>query len=173
MRPGTTAWLCPVCVDVLDPGFRDCPSCGTSADWLDLLRAFDFTIRRYELWKLEGILTPEEYRALLAYCRPGREALVRSASRSEPVPADTGLPDPRQCWSCQQPVKPLAPVCTNCNSELQSNPVRILRYQAYLCREVRRHAEAGRLSLAQWEASMTDTPARQIELLERLRKGQS
>ena len=52
--------------------------------------------------------------------------------------------------------------------QLETEPVRILRFHAYLCHEVRLHWEAGRLSFVQWEAVMSDTPARQIELLRRL-----
>jgi hypothetical protein len=139
--------------------------------WLDFLRAFDFAIRRYQLWKCQGILTPEEYCGLLAHCRGRREALVRSASLREPVPVDTGLPDPRKCWSCKQPRLPRTATCPHCHVELETEQVRILRFHAYLCNEVRVHWEAGRLSSAQLEAVMSDTPARQIELLQRLGRG--
>ncbi len=168
VRPAPLAWLCPVCVAVLEPGFYDCPKCGASADWLDLLRAFDFAIRRYELWMCQGILTTEEYRGLLAYCRKRREALVRAASQDKPVPHGTGLPDPRECWSCRQHSQNPTATCPNCGAQQDTEQVRILRFHAYLCNEVRLHCEAGRLSFAQWEAIMSDTPERQIELLHRL-----
>jgi hypothetical protein len=171
VRPAPIPWLCPVCVNVLEPGFHDCPKCGLSAAWLDLLRASDFALRRYQLWKCQGILTPEEYCGLLAHCRRRREALVRSASNREPVPVDTGLPDPCQCWSCKKPDLPRNAICPDCGAELETEQVRILRFHAYLCKEVRLHWEAGRLSSAQWQAAMSDTPARQIELLQRLGRG--
>jgi hypothetical protein len=161
-------WLCPACVHVLEPGFHDCPKCGVAAAWLDLLRGFDFAIRRYALWKCEGILTPEEYQGLLAHCRGRREALVRSASFREPVPVETGLPDPWRCWSCQEPRLPRTSTCPRCGLQLETEQVRILRFHAYLCHEVRVHWQAGRLSSAQWEAVMSDTPARQVELLRRM-----
>jgi len=171
VRPAPLAWLCPVCVAVLEPGFCACPKCGTAAEWLDLLRAFDFAIRRYELWKCQGILTTEEYRGLLAHCRRRREALVRSARLGEPAPKGTGLPDPLECWSCRQPSLSPTATCASCGAPLQTEQVRILRFHAYLCNEVRLHCEAGRLSFAQWQAIMSDTPERQIELLQRLGRG--
>ncbi len=168
MRPAPLAWICPICVQDLEPVYRDCPKCGAAAEWLDLLRAFDFAIRRYQLWKCQGILTPDEYQDLLAHCRSKREAWVHAASLRRAAPERTGLPDPRRCWSCKQPTPPLTGACPSCGSPLDTEQVRILRFHAYLCNEVRLHYEAGRLSSTQWEAAMSDTPARQIELLQRL-----
>ena len=116
-------------------------------------------------------MTTEEFRGLLAHCRGRREALVRAASLGKPVPKDTGLPDPLECWSCRQPSRRTTATCANCGAPLETEEVRILRFHAFLCNEVRLHCEAGRLPLAQWEAVMNDTPARQIELLQRLGRG--
>jgi hypothetical protein len=97
--------------------------------------------------------------------------MVRAAKQGNPVPHDTGLPDPLECWHCRHPSLSTTATCASCGAPLDTEQVRILRFHAFLCNEVRLHCEAGRLSFAQWQAIMSDTPERQIELLQRLGRG--
>jgi hypothetical protein len=60
--------------------------------------------------------------------------------------------------------------CPGCGASLRTAEVRLLRYQQFLCHEILRHLQAGRLTHEQWATFFTVTPASQIELLQRLEK---
>ena len=168
---GNTSWPCPVCAEVIPVGGGDCPYCLASGAWIELIGALDFSTRRFELWKLQGAISVEQYRQILEVTRHRRQAMVRAAQAGEPVPEESGLPSSDRCWRCRTPFKPGALRCGNCGNPLHTPEVRLLRYQSFLCGEVQRHADRGILSMGQWQEFLTETPERQIELLCRLEQG--
>src|SRR5581483_3595040 len=102
---------------------------------------------RFELWKLEGYLTRDEYRAIVEDTRKRRDAWIQAVHLAKPAPADVGLPPLKECWSCHFPNPPrVATHCPRCGAPLRTPEVRLLRYQAFLCAEILRHKAAGRLS---------------------------
>jgi hypothetical protein len=134
------------------------------ADWLDLLRALDFAVRQFLLWKLEGALSAAQYRAIAAACHRHLDALVRQAQAGQPVPIDTGLPPRCACWSCDLTCHPSAHYCPDCGAPVDNSEVRLLRYQQFLADEVRRQQQAGRLTEAEARRLLTDAPERLSEL---------
>lgn len=154
MSAVNTPWPCPVCTELLPIGYHDCAACSTSAEWIDLLRAFDFSLRRYELWKLEGALDRDRYRQLISACSRQRDALVDDAQKGRKVPDDMGLPSFLSCWTCQQPVSRTARFCQACGAALLTAEVRLVRYQAFLRNEVKRQEEAGLIAPAQAQTFM-------------------
>jgi hypothetical protein len=142
-----------------------------SADWIDLLRALDFAIRRFLLWKIEGALSPPQYRAVVESSCRHLDQLVRLAQMGQPIPADSGLPPRCSCWSCGSICHPSAHYCPDCSAPLGSAEVRQLRYQQFLIREVRRQQQAGRLSEAEVLRLLTDVPGHLSELRDRLDRG--
>lgn len=170
--PAEREWPCPVCTELMPLGYCACPHCDATADWIDLLRSVDFSLRRFELWKLEGYLSLDEFRKIVAATRQYRSAVVASMHSGQPVPADAGLMSHHDCWKCGKAGLPTATkTCPECGSPQHTPEVRLLRYQTFVCHEVRRHQQAGRLSKEQWGTFLTDTPERQLELLKRIDAG--
>jgi hypothetical protein len=168
MHYATASWPCPACAELIPAGQPSCPHCRLSADWLDLLRALDYAIRRFLLWKLEGALSAAGYRALVDACGRHLDRLVQLARDGQPVPANTGLLPRCTCWSCELTCHPSAHYCPECAAPLHSAEVRQLRYEEFLTREIRRQQEAGRLSEDEVRRLMAGTPEHLSELRDRL-----
>jgi hypothetical protein len=168
MNPATASWPCPACTELIPAGHPSCPHCRLSADWLDLLRALDFAIRRFLLWKLEGALSAPKYRAMVDACGRHLDRLVQLAQAGHPVPADTGLLPRCTCWSCELTCHPSAHYCPDCAAPLNSPEVRLLRYEQFLVGEVRRQQQAGRLSEEEVRRLLLGTPEHLTELRDRL-----
>jgi hypothetical protein len=145
-----------------------CPHCRMSADWLDLLRALDFAVRRFLLWKVDGVLSAVRYRAIVLACGRHLDQLVRLAQSGQPVPADTGLPPLGSCWSCELICHPSAHYCPDCGAPLHSAEVRLLRYEQFLACEIQRQYDAGRLSDAEARRLLENVPESLSELRGRL-----
>jgi hypothetical protein len=152
-------------------GLHDCPHCQATAAWIDLIGALDFAVRRFELWKLEGGIPRDQFTKIVASYRQRRQTLVEAAQYGQAIPGDSGLPSQTECWSCRAPITLNAKRCAKCNAPQNAPEVRLLRYQTFLCSEIRRLTDAGLLSHEQWQTFLTETPERQIELLARLEKG--
>jgi hypothetical protein len=171
MNPSTANWPCPACAEVIPADYESCPHCRLSADWLDLLRALDFAIRRFLLWKLEGEVGPEQYRAVLEACGRQLDRLVRLAQDGQPVPSDTGLPPRCSCWRCEQTCHPSAHYCPDCSAPLHTSEVRLLRYQQFLACEIQRQQQGGRLTEEEARRLLADVPQQLSELRGRLDRG--
>jgi len=135
----------PVCAELVDVGLQDCPHCGTSAGWIDWLRALDFSIRQFHYWNLTGGVDKSEYRTIVDACRGRREEMMRKAESSQEAPEVKTLPSRNQCWSCSTPVRPQARFCGNCGAVQNAAEVRLLRYQTFLRSEIVEHSKAGRI----------------------------
>jgi hypothetical protein len=140
-------------------------------DWVDLLRALDFAIRRFLLWKVEGALAAAQYRAVVEACGRHLDQLVSMAEAGQPVPAGTGLPPRCTCWSCELNCHPSAHYCPDCGAPLHTAEVRLLRYEQFLSGEVRRQQLAGRLTEAEAGRLVNDAPERLSKLRGRLDRG--
>jgi hypothetical protein len=171
MNPLTASWPCPACAALIPTEYQDCPHCGVSADWVDLLRALDFTVRRFLLWKLEGVLGPARYRGVVESCGRQLDRLIGMAVSGQPVPEDSGLPPRCCCWSCGLICHPSAHYCPDCAAPLTSPDARLLRYQQYLSDEVRRQQRAGRLTDAEARRLVAEVPGQLTELRGRLDRG--
>lgn len=171
MSTTNAPWPCPVCAELILVGLNDCPYCRTSAEWIDAIGALDFAIRRFELWKLEGGITKDQYRTLVLACRQRRAEYVTAAQRGLPVPTDAGLPPLYSCWYCRTPSTATTIRCSKCAAPLNSPEVRLLRFQSYLCNLIQHFTESGHLSKDQWQKFLSETPERQLDLLARLEKG--
>jgi hypothetical protein len=145
MSSANVPWPCPVCAELVDVGLQDCPHCGTSADWIDWLRALDFSIRQFHYWNLTGGVDKSEYRTIVDACRGRREEMMRKAESSQDAPEVKALPSRKLCWSCSSPIRPHVRFCGNCGSVLQAPEVRLLRYQTFLRNEIVEHSKAGRV----------------------------
>ncbi len=168
---GTRTWPCPICAEIIVVGYLDCPYCRSPSAWIELIGALDFATRRFELWKLQGAISPEQYRQILDATRARRHAMIHAAQAAETLPADSGLPASTRCWRCKTAFKEGALRCATCGAMLDSPETRLLRYQAFLCGEIQRYADSRILSSEQWQQFITETPERQIELLCRLEAG--
>jgi hypothetical protein len=171
MSPSTANWPCPACDELIPAAYQSCPHCRTSADWLDLLRALEFAIRRFHLWKLEGALSADQYRTVVEACGRHLDQLVRQARAGQPLPADSGLPPRCSCWSCELTCHPSAHYCPDCGAPLDNSEVRLLRYHQFVIGEVRRRQQEGGLTEAEARRLLGDAPARLAELRDRLDRG--
>jgi hypothetical protein len=164
MNAATASWPCPACAELIPASYQSCPHCRVPADWLDLLRALDFAIRRFLLWKLEGALSPAKYRTVVATCGGQLDRLVRMAQAGLPLPADTGLHPRCSCWSCGLTCHPSAHYCPDCAAPLHTAEVRLLRYEQFLVGEVRRQQQAGHLTEEEARRLLAGTPEHLTEL---------
>jgi len=156
---------------MIPPEHQNCPHCRLPAGWVDLLRALDFAVRRFHLWKLEGALSASRYRAVVESCGHQLERLVRMARAGQPVPDDSGLPARCCCWSCELTCHPSAHYCPDCAAPLHTADVRLLRYQQFLIEEVQRQQRAGRLTEEETRPLLNDAPEQLSELRGRLDRG--
>jgi hypothetical protein len=171
MNASTANWPCPACAELIPSDSEGCPRCRLSADWLDLLRALDFAVRRFLLWKLNGALSAAQYRGVVASCGEHLDRLVGLAREGQPAPADAGLPPRCCCWSCGVTCHPSAHYCPDCGGPLHTADVRLLRYEQFLVGEVRRQQQAGRLTEAEARHLLVDVPGQLTELRGRLDRG--
>jgi hypothetical protein len=146
MSSANVPWPCPICADLVDVGLQDCPHCGTSADWIDWMRALDFSIRQFHYWNLTGGVDKTEYRAIVDSSRVRREEMVRQAESGQPTPQVQTLPSRTNCWSCATPTRPNARFCGQCGATLNAPEVRLLRYHTFLRSEIAEHAKAKRIT---------------------------
>jgi hypothetical protein len=163
-----TPWPCPVCAALVPVGWQDCPYCQAPAAWIDQLLALDFTIRHFHYLTLTGAVSKPQYRLIVDACRQRRDEMVRAAQAGEPPPADTGLPSREQCWSCASPCRPDVRVCARCGATLDLPEVRLLRYRTYLCREIKAHEQAARLSSEQAAQLLAETQESLADVRDRL-----
>jgi Double zinc ribbon len=146
MSSANVPWPCPICAELIDVGLQDCPHCGTPADWMDQMRALDFSIRQFHYWHLTGGLDKTEYRAIVDASRIRREGMTRQAEKGEPAPQIPSLPSRSNCWSCAKPIRPNVRFCGQCGATLDAGEVRLLRFNTFLRSEIAEHAKAGRIA---------------------------
>jgi hypothetical protein len=100
--------------------------------------------------------TRPQHRAIKDYYTDWRGRLDRGA----PIPANAHLRPPNLCWSCKELVNPASKACPGCGAPVQGGDATALRYLVFLCFEVRKHQESGRLTLAAADDCLSDANAR-------------
>ena len=108
MNPLTANWPCPACAELIPADHQSCPHCRLPADWVDLLRALDFAVRRFHLWKLEGASAPHSTAPWSSRAVISSTGWCGMARAGQSVPDDTGLPPRCSCWSCELTCHPSA-----------------------------------------------------------------
>jgi hypothetical protein len=157
MSSANVPWPCPICAELVDGNAQDCPHCGTSAEWMDWMRALDFSIRQFHYWNLSGGVDKASYRAIVDASRVRREGMARQAETGQPAPQDKSLPPRTQCWSCSAPIRPNVRFCGNCGATLDAAEVRLLRYHTFLRSEIAEHAKARRITEKEAQALVAET----------------
>jgi hypothetical protein len=167
--PATSS--CPVCEQPLPAGAREgCPSCHAPPATLELLDALDFVARRFEQWHRDGQLNAQRHQSIAGFYGLLRREIAEATRAGAPLPGELRLPPPQQCWSCQA-LRQRDALCDRCGAPLDGPAVRSLRYLTLLMGEIKRQAQAGRLSLAQAHALQDETRGRLAALQQRLEKG--
>lgn len=165
------SWPCPVCAELLGNTLEDCPHCRLPADWLDLMLAEGFAIRQFHYWSVVGILSKQQYRAVMDAAAFKQDAMTRAAQSGERVSPHSGLPSRSACWRCLRSFAPGTLFCGGCNAPLAVPEVRLFRYQTYLRQQVHDHALAGRLSAEQASLLLAETARNLADVKGRLSGG--
>src|SRR5262245_4663074 len=108
-----------------------------TAAWADLLRALEFAAKRFTHWHDRQAIETRHCRLIADNYLGQRHRWTRAAAEGTPPPGDVGLP-------VKEPMSP--------EPSLQ----REVRYWTFVAHEVRRHQEAGRLSLAEADALLAE-----------------
>jgi hypothetical protein len=146
------------------------------AEWLDLIYALDFTLRRFHLRTVEGGLWMPQYQKIVSACRQRRDEMTHAGKSGKPMRPDTGLPSRFVCLHCGTKCPTSARYCVQCRLPLDTPTTRMIRYQTFLGREIERHAQAGRMNPDQSKQFLSDTNKALDELrtkLEQERKAKS
>jgi hypothetical protein len=130
----------------------------------DLLQALAFAGGWFARWVNRGWVAEEQQRAILDEYADWERRL----QAGEPIPATVPLPAADACWSCDESVLPSDPWCRTCGAPARTGDATAWRYLVFLCHEVARHRDAGRLTLAGADDSLADARARMAAVRSRL-----
>ncbi|HEV3116789.1 MAG TPA: hypothetical protein VGY58_07030 [Gemmataceae bacterium] len=172
MSTPTQATECPFCSKALPAGRQDCPHCKAPAESIEAVRALEFAQHRFVQWAKESAIHEHEAQALTEYYERQQAEIIKSG-RVGKLPALHGLPAFNECWSCGVHAASPPPYCSDCGVPWDSPAVHSLRFMAFLCHEIKRHEEAGRLALAQAHNLLTVTRERMAALNNRLEKARA
>ena len=148
--------VCLVCGQNLPSPGGNCPSCGASAGWQDLLSAVQFVQERLLDWDRDRVVSRPQFTAMVQANNQLREALKLMAREGKPVPTDIGLPPRDRCWRCNAQLSGSPAHCGECGTPVDGPQARQLRYWTYACRVIKSHYEARRLPLRSAHARMDD-----------------
>jgi hypothetical protein len=160
-------WPCPNCAELVPTGL-DCPACGLSADWIDLILAVDYAIRQFHYFNITGEITRAQYRLLVADCRQRHDELVHSGKMGRALPEVTGLPPRLCCWNCGGTCAPDNLCCKDCGLSCSGRDALLIRYQTFLCQQIRDNERQGLLSPPQASRLVAHIAAARAELKQRL-----
>lgn len=149
MSTAPATLFCPWCNEPLAADRQACPACHAPPDWIELGQAIDFALRRFEAWQKQGRLSAASFRNLTDYYVRQRQVCAEMAREGRPLPGNINLPSRRRCWSCRAAADPPPDYCLECGAPGDQPAVRSLRFLTFLTREIKKHGEAGRLTLAQ------------------------
>ncbi len=164
--PSTTP-SCPFCSLPLPSADMPCPHCHASADWIELSEAVKFSLHRLE----QSQIQEGELQAIQEYYGRLESEMAQAVRADRPLSPDCQVPPRDRCWSCGTAVSPAsAKFCASCGAPGHSPAVRSLRFLTFLCHEIKKHADGGRLGLAQAHHCMTEARQRLAALRARLEK---
>jgi hypothetical protein len=115
------------------------------SDKQDLLRAMDFALDCFDRWRKENLITAEQQQVLSQYYKENHHRVETGGPPTE----EMTLRSRDQCWGCRGilPTR-TEEFCLECGLPLQTADVERLRYLIFLCFEIKKHMNAGRLNLA-------------------------
>jgi hypothetical protein len=93
------------------------------------------------MWNKEGRLRDNHFRAIAGYYDDERKRLDAGQPTAEPM----RLQPPTVCWSCRNADTARDGYCLNCGAPVQTSEVQRLHYLVFLCHEIKKHEQAGRL----------------------------
>ena len=157
---------CVVCGQLLTVGQQNCPSCGASAAWRQVIQATAFAQSRFVQWAKDRILAGGPAEAIAKDFSRQREEMTRLARQGGPLPSAAAAIFAATCWSCRAPVSASQRHCAGCGARV----VEIMRFWTYTCSQIKAHCDAGRLPLAQAHACMNDAKSRIAALRSQLEK---
>jgi hypothetical protein len=120
------------------------------AAWNDFLQALDFAGQCFERWHAGRLIRAEQLRELGGYYQAWRKQLDEDRLAGQPPPGGLGWEPPGNVPADERGYE------------------RGLRHWRFVGQEVRRHAEAGRLSLAQAHACLAEVKERLAALRRRI-----
>lgn len=158
---------CPVCEHEMPSLPAKCPQCHTRKDWIDLISGQDFAQSAFEHWRDAGYLRKDQFDAIRHHYHQRRLQLTRAAAAGDPLPADSSLPSAETCWSCSHAPVPQSH-CSECGLPVASEEARLIRYWAFVGKEIQTHEETGRLTLASGHKCLAEVRERSAGLQQRL-----
>src|SRR5262245_1030358 len=115
-----------------------------------LLSALRFAQDQFALWRQLALVPPAVFGHLQ------RHYAEQTALLEAGQPTDAVMLRPAgQCWSCRQELEDTDDFCPECGAPAQGADVTALRHWVFLCHEVKKHEQAGRLPLAVAHGCMT------------------
>ncbi len=130
----------------------------------DLLQAIAAAQVWFDRWLKEGRITAAQHRAITNYYTDWRARIEGGAA----IPPNVHLRQPNLCWSCKELVGLASKACPECGAPVQGGDATALRYLLFLCLEIRKHQESGRLTLAAADDCLADANSRINALRSRL-----
>ncbi len=164
--------MCAVCGQPLHGDFQDCPSCGASGAWQDLMRAETFARLQFQKWAAARLIGGPAAEAIDKHADERLESLRRMARSGRAVPSDVPLLPAGECWSCRTKVSTEEGHCGHCGMPVNTADANSHRYLTYTSYVIKLHCDEGRLPLTQAHACMNDAKARVAALRTRLAKDQ-
>jgi hypothetical protein len=122
----------------------------------DLVQAVAFCQVWFDRWLKQGFISPEQHRAVSDYYTDWRSRIEGGS----PIPPNIHLRPQNLCWSCKEMADPQAKACDQCGAPLQNSDATAIRYLIFLCFEVRKQQEAGRINLSAADGCLADANAR-------------
>ncbi len=146
---------CCVCGQTLPADQSNCPACGASGAWQDLLSAVNFAQGCFSRWAADRTIGAGPWQAIGDDDARRREGYVQMAKEGRTPPADTMLMPADRCWNCQTVAVASEEHCVGCGVPLSGAMTQELRYWTYVCHRIKAHCDAGRLPLVQAHACMS------------------
>ena len=119
---------CGVCGQALPVGQPDCPSCGASGGWQELIWATDFAQSRFVQWAKGRTIGGGPLEAIAREHAQRRQALIDRAKSGGPLPAEAAVVSPDKCWDCRGALVPAWRHCGGCGVPVHQPLVQELRY---------------------------------------------
>jgi hypothetical protein len=122
----------------------------------DLIQALAFARVWFARWMKRGWVQADQERAILDEYADWERRL----QAGESVPTTVTVLPADVCWSCSQQVPASSPACSECGAPVRTGDATAWRYLVFLCHEVARHRDAGRLTLAAADDCLADARGR-------------
>src|SRR5262249_6814729 len=119
-------------------------------------------------WLQQGLLSAPDRQTLESYYDNQITGLEAGLD-----PGEAQLRPASACWDCKRPIALQQDYCRECGAPVKGENVTRLRYLAFVCHEVKKHARTGRLPLATAHAILADANAQIVALRKTLDQGRA